>query len=165
VSEVLHPPKSNPEFELEKVTLSLEEGAWHGYATESVWAVAADSGHYRIQNVPFYAREISYDDVVAVRRENGQAIAIRVTSRAGHSTYRLFLVEGLSVERFENAWKPLARHGCTYERATNRLVAVDVPPSANIHEVYSLLEKGERAGLWDFQEGHCGHTVGTGEPS
>ena len=38
-------------------------------------------------------------------------------------------------------------------------LAVDVPPKADIYEVYSLLEAGEQNGVWEFDEGHCGHPL------
>lgn len=60
---------------------------------------------------------------------------------------------------FRNYADGLFELNCTLERATARLAALDVPPEANIHEVYRLLEAGESARVWDFQKGHCGHAV------
>lgn len=57
------------------------------------------------------------------------------------------------------SWKPVEALGCTYERATKRLLAIEVPPTADIYAVYKLLEAGARAGVWSFQEGHCGHPL------
>jgi hypothetical protein len=55
----------------------------------------------------------------------------------------------------------IARHvRCTYEFAdegSKLLYAVDVPPAANIFEVYQILEDGEGLSVWAFDEGHCGH--------
>ena len=45
------------------------------------------------------------------------------------------------------------------EQATDRLLAIDVPPETDVHAAYALLEKGETDGFWDFEEGHCGHAV------
>ncbi len=35
------------------------------------------------------------------------------------------------------------------------MLAVDVPPSANLHEAYDGLMRGERDGVWIFQEGYA----------
>ncbi len=79
---------------------------------------------------------------------------------SGHSTYQLFVSGGIDASaHFRSYAERLLGLGCTFERATAQLAAVDVPPEANIHEVYGLLEAGEQAGVWDFQEGHCGHPV------
>ena len=58
---------------------------------------------------------------------------------------------------FARCWAPLEDLGCTFEEGT--VLAVDVPPSANIYDVYRLLDAGASAGAWDFEEGHCGHPL------
>ncbi|MBA2303960.1 MAG: DUF4265 domain-containing protein [Acidobacteria bacterium] len=54
---------------------------------------------------------------------------------------------------------PLSSYGCTFERADKRLVAIDVPPDADISGVYRALEEGGHTGEWDFEEGHYGHPL------
>ncbi len=76
-----------------------------------------------------------------------------------NSTYRFFLVSENSQQGFESAWQPLEALKCTYERATDFLLAVDVPPKTDIYEAYEILEQGLEAGVWDFEEGHCGHPL------
>jgi hypothetical protein len=49
--------------------------------------------------------------------------------------------------------------GCSYEEGV--VLSVDVPPSVDIYAVYDLLEAGEIAGVWAFEEGHCGHPLHT----
>jgi hypothetical protein len=80
-----------------------------------------------------------------------------VAARSGHSTYRLVLPEDTNEEKFLTDWVRLGELGCTYERATRRYVAIDVPPHADIYAVYQVLEEGERTCQWEFEEGHCGH--------
>jgi len=80
-----------------------------------------------------------------------------VLSHAGHSTYRMFVHQW---PRFDEYWSPIQAMGCSYEEGI--VLAVDVPPASDIEKVYSLLEAGEDSGVWGFEEGHCGHTVGRG---
>jgi len=80
-----------------------------------------------------------------------------ITARSGHSTYRLVLPEDTNEEKFLKDWVRLVELRCTYERATRRYVAIDVPPHADIYAVYQVLEEGERTCQWEFEEGHCGH--------
>lgn len=145
---------------LAKVTFHLEPGAWHGSATETVWAEPVAPGQYRLRNVPFYAFDVSYGDVVGTGDDTGRLVFGSVLRRGGHSTYRLLLKESLR-DQFEAFWKPLADCGCTYEEGHRPLLAVDVPAEADIFEVYRRLEAGELAGVWSFEEGHCGHQVKT----
>ena len=78
---------------LVKVTFRLEPGAWHGSATESVWAEPVGPGQYRLCNVPFYAFDVSYGDLVGAVEEAGRLVFASVVRRGGHSTYRLLVNE------------------------------------------------------------------------
>lgn len=154
--------RAREEEELWKVLIPLPDDAWHGQVSETVWAETLPTGHFRLRNVPFYARGLSFGDVVATREtEESPCTFDRVIERSGHSTYRIRLSEAVSLEdlTFDRYWQPLEAEGCTYERGTERLIAVDVPDHAHIHRVYELLAKGEEAGAWSFEEGHCAHVA------
>jgi hypothetical protein len=143
-----------------KVTFELEPSDWHDHATESVWAVPLGGDKYQVQNVPFHAYGVSYYDVVTARpNELGQLIVQGVDQRGGHSTYRVILNPGTTDEEFETAWNELGSLGSTYERATDRLVAIDVPPETDIYKVYAGLESGERNNVWGFEEAQCSHPL------
>lgn len=144
---------------LSKVTFELEKSDWHEHATEIMWAARVTENSYSLRNVPFYVYGISYADVIVTQLVNGEIRFRRVYKRGGHSTYRIFLVGEQSERHFEQAWEPLRKMGCLYERATDYLVAADVPPQTDIYEAYAELEKGQTAAVWDFEEGHCGHPL------
>jgi hypothetical protein len=140
---------------LKKIVAQLEPDSWHGHATETLWAERVNEGRYRLRSVPFFARGLSVEDVVTTRFEDDIDVVTGVSLHGGHSTYRVFLSDGTTLESssFSEHWQPLADLGCTYERATERLLAIDIPPSADLHRAYELLGKGETAGVWDFEEG------------
>lgn len=140
-----------------KITIKLNENDWHGYSTESLWGELVENDKYIIRNIPFYSKGLSMEDLVEVEELNNTLYFKKVAKSSGHSTYRVFIIENKPQEEFDLFWKPLEKLGCTYERATKNLFAIDVPLSVNIHEVYKLLENGEKAGYWEFEEGHCGH--------
>ena len=155
-----HQPSGHDLKALVKVAFLLEGNTSHGHATETVWAEKVSDHRYRVRNIPFYMYGVSLDDVVLASPVQETLLYSGVILPGGHSTYRLFLTAPMeNVEVFLDYWGPLERVGCTYERATRRLLAVDVPPGANIYEVYSFLERGESAGVWHFEEGHCGHQL------
>ena len=157
-----NPPEGSYEAPLEKILVELEKDAWHGYATESLWVEKVGRNRYRLRNVPFYADGLSIEDIVVATDGPAKRVVSEVAERGGHSTYRLFLQSGIDTESdaFREHWEPIENLGCTYERATGRLLAVDVRPRADICEVYRLLERGADVGVWDFEEGHCGHPLG-----
>lgn len=150
------------EPDLEKVTLQLEKADWHDHATETMWARPLGGDRFRLQNVPFYANGISYDDVVEAPNAGDRNLVRTVVERGGHSTYRIFVTNDAALTSFQEFWVPLERCGCTVERATERLFGVDVPPEADIHQVYDLLQAGENASVWDFEEAHVGHSITPG---
>ena len=143
-----------------KVVFRLEADAWHGHAAEGLWADVVSENRYRLRNSPFYARDVSFGDVVFVQLGSDDRLLFAgVSLRGGHSTYRLMLAVDAGSEGFLKRWHPLHAMGCGYEGVSGKLLAVDVPPSANIHAVYALLEAGESDGVWEFEEGHCGHPL------
>jgi hypothetical protein len=50
---------------------------------------------------------------------------------------------------------------CDVEIATDKIIAVDVLPEADVYAVYAALGQAEKEGVIDFEEGHCGHALRT----
>ena len=145
---------------LVKVVFELKPSDWHNHAYESMWALPLDHHRYQIQNVPFHAYGVSYDDVVIAKpNKDGELIVQGVPGRGGHSTYRVILNPDTTDQEFEGAWSKLAAIGSTYERATDQLIAIDIPPETDIYAAYAALESGENEGVWGFEEAHCGHAL------
>ena len=145
--------------DLVKVCFRLDKADWHDHATETLWAEPVDGKRYRLKNVPFYAYGVSYDDTVTAAETDDGRVVQAVSERSGHSTYRIFVSNAETLQRFSDCWAPLERLGCTLERATERLFAVDVPREVDIHEAYEAMASGETAGVWDFEEAHVGHAL------
>ena len=132
---------------------------------ERLWAkrLPGERAYFEIHNSPFFAKGVSYMDVVEAiedPHDAGEFEYQRTLSASGHSTYRILVPKNSG--RFKSWWEKLAALGCTYEysdEGAKLLYAVDVPPSANIFEVYKILEDAERQSVWDFDEGHCGHPI------
>jgi len=147
---------------LKKIFFKLNAGEWHGNGTESVWAELISANRYRIRNTPFFAKGVSFEDIVFVYEKGGDLLFESTSISAGHSTYRILLDKSISNNNYLKYWKPLEQLGCSYESTTigeMLLLAVDVPSKLDIHHVYDLFDKGAKQGVWDFEEGHCGHSL------
>ena len=144
---------------LVKVFIPMEPTDWHSHKTESVWANPLPDGLYRVRNVPFYAMGVNHEDVVRAELDGDTLSFWEVVRRGGHSTYRFVLLDGITEPQWKPYWQPLEVIGCTYEQGTARLFAVDVPPETDIYITYELLDQGEKAAVWGFQEAHCGHPL------
>ena len=140
-----------------KIQFRLNPEDGHGFDTDGLWADPMGSGEFRILNSPFFVFGISAEDIVRATAEAGLYQFQQVVRRGGHSTYRLFLQGGNTIKdiKFRDLWKRLEQLGCTFENANDRFVAVDVPPTSDIHAAYKQFEAGERDGIWVFEEGHC----------
>ena len=153
-----------------KMKFELDPQAWHGGASESLWASfvsnEGDCKTFRLENSPFHATGISYRDIVKARpTENAILYDFKsVTARGGHSTYMILAKEGQEVDSpsFRSYWDTLAQLGCSYESThmnyptgSRLLLSVDVPPSADLSATYAILERGRETGLWLFQEGYA----------
>ena len=121
---------------LVKVCIPLGPGTC--YETESVWAKPLDRDLYRILNVPFDAMGLAYEDIVHASERDGTLLLESVERRSGHSTYRFVRLDGIREEQWTPYWQPLQELGCSYANGS-RLFAVDVPPDADIHQVYAFL--------------------------
>jgi hypothetical protein len=142
-----------------KIKIPLAEGNLAGAEAEWVWAEPLDDGTYAVKNVPFYAKGISCEDVVKAEPEDGALVFKGVVQHSGHSTYRIYANEGRAIPGVAALLGTLRDLHCDIEPATDKLVGVDVLPEADVYKVYETMAESERAGLIDFDEGHCGHSL------
>ena len=155
-------PTSRTESEgFVKIRFPLNEEDWEGLDAENLWAEPISDGAFKIDNVPFYVYGVSNEDVVSARLIEGRLQFQSVLTRGGHSTYRVWLQdpEGYEGTGWKELWPYFAELGCSFERAKQRWMAIDVPKASNVDAVYALLAEGEADGVWEFSEGHCGHSL------
>jgi len=150
---------SEPQIDapLFKLKLPLAGNTWHGFESETVWVQGLSNRTLMLRNSPFFAKGLSNLDVVDAKIENNELIFVGVLVKGGHSTYRVIPDNAISDVRFLEYWKKLAALGCTYESYSGinlKIYSVDVPPTSDVKAVYSILQAGEKNGIWDFEEGH-----------
>jgi hypothetical protein len=120
-----------------------------------LWAEPLGSDRYRIESCSFFAYGVSRDDVV--RAEDGPDGAPRfdgVIEKGGHRTLRFALdpsVE-LSDGPVQTLLERLLELGCTHEALRPKLVAIDLPPEADLERAAEHLQALARAGalLWEW---------------
>ncbi|MDC3955764.1 DUF4265 domain-containing protein [Polyangium jinanense] len=120
---------------------------------ESLWAVPVSNG-YRIDNIPFYARGVAYNDIVAATPDEGGMLrSSGLVTASGHSTVRLWFEEEGDVRVVRDH---LRQMGCESELDLPRLVAVDIPPTVPYNDVRKFLDEQEAAGVLEYEEGCLG---------
>ncbi|MFJ9359819.1 DUF4265 domain-containing protein [Streptomyces mirabilis] len=124
---------------------------------ESLWAVDQGDGTVRLDNIPWFVRGIACGDIVATEadEEEGVRWAGEVVRRSENCTIRLIVFRdggsGAARQSVINAFHELGVCGEGTERFG--MVALDVPPTADLAKVQRLLDHGVAKERWDMEEG------------
>ena len=141
-----------------KVRFNIVQDAdgWPPVSSEGLWAEPLGGDRYRIDNTPWFVLNLAADDVVLARAgSDGVLWAIEKADWSGRMTIRVipFRSGPLNGDRQAvlDAFAPLGVSGEGIEQYG--LVALDLPPDADLRAVKAVLERGRSDGSWDFEEG------------
>lgn len=140
-----------------RVALERAEGD-PGPDADFVWAESLGSGRFRVESCPFFAYGVSRDDVIGVggAREPDGPVLEHVVRKGGHRTLRVALAPEarLSDEDVHHLLARTIELGCTHETLPPKIIAVDVPPEADLGAVLAHLEALARGGrlVWEWAD-------------
>lgn len=141
----------NQEKSLTKVHIDLP----NHWATggESMWALPLGGDLYEIRNVPFYAYGINWGDIIrADSDEPSLKPQVRqVVKRSGNKTLRIFFNKELSKEEQGSILSSLQYFDLSWERATGRLIAIDIHPETNYQDVCDKLWELEQKEILTYE--------------
>lgn len=150
---------------MEKIWFKIEQDD-DGYPPvqiESVWATPAGGNLFRLENVPFFAKGVSFKDEVSISEgPDGRKWYADVVLPSGHSTVRVIVYRNADSQPLEERVGELRQRfierGCITELShLPGLFAVDVPPSLPLETVRPLLEEGAALEAWDYEEANLRH--------
>ena len=124
-----------------------------GTGGESLWARALGGDRYQIDNVPFFAYDLNYRDVVeAVAGSPDLKPSVRrVLERSGHRTMRvMFAKTVVRDERLRMLHSLLPLH-VTFENNNSSHFALDLTPEADVALVRAQLDRWEEAELLEYE--------------
>ena len=140
-----------------KVRFSLQRvDGWPPVESEGVWAEPLGDDLYRVDNTPWFVRNLASNDVVkALAGSDGVLWAVEREQWSGRLTIRVIpsRTGPLQGDRQAvlDAFRPL---GITGEgMGQYNIVALDIPPEADLRAAKDLLRTGEADGRWDYEEG------------
>ncbi len=109
---------------------------------ETLWAESLGDDRYRLDNSPFYAYSVSWEDVVYAPFDPDQEFPTfkEVLEKSGNRTVRIIFDapydEGnQSLVLLEN----LTAIGCSYEGATKSYISLNIPAATDLSECISML--------------------------
>ncbi|MGA4841214.1 DUF4265 domain-containing protein [Streptomyces sp. G45] len=136
--------------------LEADEDGWPPVSVESLWAVDLGDGTVRLDNTPWFVRGVASDDIIRVDVDDEGVYWAGETVRASENcTIRLIVTkDGGSAAARQTVLKAFHRLGTTGEGVEQfRMVALDVPPDADLLRIRKLLVHGEAQEWWHWEEG------------
>ena len=113
---------------------------------ETLWATALGNDEYKLDNSPFYAYSVSWQDTVYApfNATEGLATFAHVVRKSGHRTIRVIfdppVQDGNESDR---VLQGLVSLGCTYEGANRGYMSIDLPPQVELDKARQhLIEQG-----------------------
>ena len=123
----------------------------NGEEIETMWVRAIGDDKYVVDNIPFYVKLISLNDIVGGKKNaEGDLVFDSVVTSGGHSTIRIVVFDQSKVAEVCQTCEGLK---CSIEIADNKkLLAVDVPPHISWDHVIGRISSLAEAGLVDYEE-------------
>lgn len=121
---------------------------------EYLWVTHIEDDLYRIENIPFYAYGVNFQDVVSVtpaKEEGGDPEIAALKEWGGHQTMRLFFADQITDEQQEQLIAILADNNIIHQRANKYLIAIDIPPGLDAGSVYDFLEDNSGDERFSFE--------------
>lgn len=124
--------------------LEQDEDDYPPVAVETLWAQPGEiEGEYVIDNIPFFVRDATLEDTIAIREEDGLRWFDRVIRSSGNSLIRVICYDRGYVPTVRDH---LAALGCSTEYAgTHNLIAVNIPEGVNLDSVLEFLDQESKA--------------------
>lgn len=113
---------------------------------ETLWAFDLGDDTYRLDNSPFYAYSVSWEDIVLAPYSEEEQFPTfdRVIKKSGNRTIRVIfdtpVEEG---NRSDRILQDLVERGCSYEGASPTYLAVNIPKDVELDKIRSYLIESE----------------------
>lgn len=127
---------------------------WAEHRIEGLWARQVASDLYELEDVPFFAYDLNFRDVVRTiaSSDPGRPVVREVVRRGGHTTLRVVLRAGpRERERREALLAELRAMNVVFESWSNTFFALDVGPEADLDAVLACLEALEADDVLGFE--------------
>lgn len=113
---------------------------------ETLWAYDLGQDRYKLDNSPFYAYSVSWEDIVhAPFNEHEERPAFeRVIEKSGNRTIRIIFEPPVEAGNdSDKVLQSLVGMGCSYEGATPSYIAVNIPPAVDLEQIRNFLIDSE----------------------
>ncbi len=118
-----------------------------GENIETLWAVALGNNLFRLDNRPFYAYDVSWQDVIEATEEAEDFYEfVRVVEKSGNRTLRIIFQNFSGKdEQGKQILNDIKNLGCSYEGANSKFISITIPSTVDFDAVVNYI--AERDGL------------------
>lgn len=124
------------------------------WTVETMWAEIVDTekGHYKLDNIPFYAPLVASDDIVRAEYDDSELmLTYRETVRpSGNSNITVVILN--KAWEINNVRDLFADLGCVSERANDAYFAMEVPSNIDYAPIKRKLEQLEKDRVISYAE-------------
>jgi hypothetical protein len=102
-----------------------------GDDVETLWAVELGNNLFRLDNSPFYAYRVSWEDIIeASEVEEGFYDFVRIVEKSGNRTLRIIFLKFTGNDtRGKEILNEIKNLGCSYEGMNAKLISINIPPA------------------------------------
>lgn len=119
-------------------------------AEEALWIEPLDDNKYQVKNIPFFAPNIAYNDIISVEDDEGNLYFEELVKASEHSTIQIVI---FNEQKANEIIRNIEHFGCSWEGMENQtILAVDVPPSVNYNILKKYLDKSLTENIFDYKE-------------
>lgn len=119
-------------------------------AEEKLWIEKIHDGNYKIKNIPFFAPNLAYDDIISIEEDEGRLYFEDLIQPSGHSTIQIVV---LNTEKTNEIIENIEKFGCFWEGMDNQsYLAVNILSSINYTGIKQYLESMLDNNFLDYKE-------------
>lgn len=131
----------NKETALAKIEIRVEDDEGN-IDVETPWVTPVGHDRYRLENSPFYAYNVSWEDIVEGKIEDAEGFPVftKVLEMSGNRTVRVIfnppIKEG---NRSQDILNGLTDLGCSYEGANRSYIVINIPKDIDLMKIRDYL--------------------------
>ena len=118
-------------------------------AVESVWG-ELEGDYYRIKNIPFFAPNIAYNDLVSVEFDDNELFFDDLITPSGHSTLHIIFFDKNEISK---VCQQLLFLGCSWEGShIKEYISVDIPKEVSYKSIKFYMNDLEQKNILSYKE-------------
>lgn len=135
--------------------LEIDNDGYPPVSEESIWAKEISGNLCEIDNIPFYAKGISYKDIICVERGENNNYYKSLYKSSGNSTIRIIFFNSKKIDCIINK---LEKSGCTWEQGeTKDFFSINIPIDIDEKPILEILKNGLLYNDLDYEESNISY--------